>query len=100
MVRAAYLEYEYFLRTVLNSRTENVSTLLKVVNNKVIHAVIEIAYNILKGFIPLNKVQIRYFKKEKLVIKSLIKKNKSVHKKLVLLQENPTIVKHILRSVL
>lgn len=72
---------------------------MNVVSRKIIKAVIEIAYNLLKGDIPLTDSQIRYLKKDKPLLKYLIGKKNSLNKKRQLLINNPSLVKHMLNVV-
>lgn len=100
MIQPSYLKYEHFLKIVLRHKKENIQHLLNIVNKKVVNAIIEIVFNIVKGHVPLNQNQIRYFKKEKNILKALIKKSNSFNKKLTILHENPTILKRVLKIVL
>lgn len=98
-MQPGFMQYEHFLRTVLKHKKENISELLKAVNSKVVKSLIEIAYNLLKGSIPLNPKQINYFKKEKKIIKTLINRKNSINKNVLILQENPVLVKRMLNLV-
>lgn len=95
-----YRKFEYFLRIIQKHRKDKIQFLLKAANDKVIKGIVEIAYNLLKGDIPLTKVQISKLRENKKIIKYLINKKVSLKKKRLALYENPDCVKVMLRIVL
>jgi len=97
---AAYKEFEHFLRVLCRHKKNTVSYLLQSANSRVIRSIIEIAYNLIKGDIPLTKNQLKLLKKEKKNIKFLISKKNTLEKKRHVMFENPQLVKTMLRIVL
>jgi len=99
-VTPAFKNFEYFLRLVQRYRKDKIHFLLKAVDKKVVRAIVEIAYNLIKGDIPLSKFQITKLKCNKNKIKFLINKTKSLEQKRELLCENPELLKTMLKIVL
>ena len=95
----AYKEFEHFLKIIHSQKPANIPHLIKSTNNKVIKTIIEIAYNLLKGNIPILSKNIGRLKKDKKSIKRLITKRLSIGKKRQILVENPIMVKNILNVV-
>lgn len=98
--RPAYKEFEVFLRIIHAHKSPKIISLLQGANRKVIKSIIEIAYNLLKGNIPLTEYQIKQLRKDKKAIKFLISKKRSLTKKIDILCENPDLVRNMLRIVL
>jgi len=96
----AYKNFEYFLKIIQKQKKDRIHHLLKGANKKVIKAIIEIAYNLLKGDIPLSNIQIRKLKCDKNKIQYLVNKKHSLENKRKVLYENPELVRHMLRIVL
>lgn len=96
---AAYKEFEHFLRLIYRSKEGVIPYLLRSADSKVIRSIIEIAYNLLKGDIPLTINQKKHLKKDKKIIKFIISKTNSLEKKRTVMCENPKLVKSMLRIV-
>jgi len=96
----AFKKYEYVLKIIQRHRQDKVHYLLKAVDKKVIKAIVEIAYNLIKGDIPLSKSQISKLRCNKATIKYLINKQKSLDQKREILCENPKLLRYMLKIVL
>lgn len=99
-VTPAFKTFEYFMKLLQRHRKDKIHYLLRAVNAKFVRAVVEIAYNLIKGDIPLSKLQIQRLKCNKNKIKFLINKRKSLEQKKELLCENPELLKYMLKIVL
>jgi len=97
---AVYKEFEQFLRLLCRHKNNTVSYLLKSANSRVIRSIIEIAYNLIKGQVPLTEKQVKLLRKEKKNIKFLISRKNTLEKKRHLMFQNPNLVKTMLRVVL
>jgi len=97
---AAYKEFEHFLRIVCRHKKSTIPYLLKSVNGKVIKSIIEIAYNLIKGEIPLTRHELKQLRKDKKNIKFLISRKNTLEKKRHVMYQNPQLVKTMLRIVL
>jgi len=95
-----YIEFEYFLKLVKRQKECNISYLLKAANGRVIRSIVEIAYNLIKGDIPLTKIQIKQLKKDKKIVKYIISKRNTIERKRDVMYQNPKLVKTMLRIVL
>lgn len=94
-----YKEFEDFLRTVHRRKADNIQGLIKSASNKVLKSIIEIAYNLLKGSIPLKESDIKSLKQDKELIKSLIRKRVRLGKKRRIIEENPHMLKRMLNVI-
>lgn len=99
MARPVFREFETFLKILHRQKSLSVPHFIRAASRKVVRAFIEIAYNLLKGDIPLTPNQIKYLKKDKDLLKFLIGKKKPLNKKRAILYENPSLVKHMLNVV-
>ena len=97
MVTPSYKEFEHVLKLINKSRPDVIPYLLKSISNKVVRSLIEIAYNLLRGNIPITDKQIIKLKKNKKELKILINKRNSINKKRKILQENTDLVQNMLR---
>ena len=96
MAPPLYLEFEHILRKIYKADLENITHLVKSVNNNVVKALIEIAYNILKGDIPISPKQIIKLKKDKAFLHLLISRTVPVKKKRDILEKNQSLIKNML----
>lgn len=96
---AVYKEFEHFLRIVCRHKKNTIPYLLKSANSKVIKYIIEIAYNLIKGEIPLTKHQTKLLRKDKKNIKFLISTKNTLDRKKIVMYQNPQLVKTMLRIV-
>ena len=99
MVTPLYSEFEHILRTIYRARSDNLSGLVKAVNTAVIRSLVELAYNILRGNIPLTKTHVKTLKKYKKELHLLIAKNRSIKKKRITLEDNLPLIKIMLHVV-
>lgn len=96
---ARYKEFEYFLRLVCRHKQDTIPNLLKSANSDVIRSIVEIAYNIIKGDIPLSRNQIKLFTSEKKNIKYIISKTNTLKQKRLIMTQNPKLVKTMLKII-
>lgn len=94
-----YKEFEHFFRNLHKNKVINIPKILKAVNNKIIKILVEIAYNLIKGNIPLRPVDIRRLKKYKKVIKRLITKRLTLNTKRTILEHNSQLIKDMLNAI-
>lgn len=95
----AYKEFEDFLRAVHKRKVVNIPNIIKAANNQVLKSIIEIAYNLLKGSIPLSQKDIDKLKKDKKNIKYLITKRVQLGKKRKVILDNPRMLKNMLSVI-
>lgn len=93
----AYKEYETLLKLINKAGQTKFTELINSISNKVIRSIIEIAYNLLKGNIPINEKDIIRLRKYKKQLKLLISKRTSIKKKRKLLKENIKLVKYMFK---
>ena len=95
-----YKNFEQLLKKLHKIR--NSGTYMHFINsisNKVIYSIIEIAYNILKGDIPINKRHLMKLKTNKQNLKLLINKRVSMKVKRNIIKNNSKFVRNILDVV-
>lgn len=99
MSEPSYKEYEDLLRILYRQKYKKNKVIIHGLNNSIIKAIIEIAYNILKGSIPIEHIHLSKLKRNKNEIKKLIKKGLSYDFKRRLLSENKSLLKDILHVI-
>lgn len=95
----AYKEFEDFLKTIHKRPNHRVYDLIKCASNKVLKSIIEIAYNLLKGSIPITETDINNLRKHKKHIKTLVSKRVRLYKKRKIIEDNPRMLKHMLSVI-
>ena len=100
MMTPLYKKYEIFLRYITRVKPDTRKEFIRASSNEVIKAIVEIAFNILKGTISLTELDRRQLSVYKPVIKHLISKQLTLDEKRSILQENTKLLKKILDIVL
>ncbi len=95
-----FIKFLGVLRTLWKSSPEKRKDLIRHISSTVLKAVVEIALNILKGRVTLDKRQLSTFKKHKKILKSLVSSRVSLATKKQLLADNPRLVGAIIQAVL
>ena len=99
MMNPAYKEFDVFLKTIKRSKLSKTSSLFKAANDSVVNSLIEIAYNLLKGNIPLSESDIKNLRKHKVHITDLISRKISLKKKRNIILDNPLMLKVMLKVI-
>ena len=98
MLIPSYKEFENILKLIHRTRNHtDITHFIDSINNKVIRSLVEIAYNILKGNIPITKRQIQKFKKHKKDLKTLISRNVPMKRKRHILKQNSNLIRDMLK---
>lgn len=95
----SYTEFEDLLKLLYRRRPDKNVFILKALNNAVIKVIIEIAYNIIKGNVRISDKDLDKLKRDKTTIKRLIRKGVSFKAKRKLIEENPRLLRNMLRVI-
>lgn len=99
METPAYKDFEVLFKILKKARATTFTDLIRSINNKVIRALIEIAFNLLKGNIPISDREIAKLRKFKKQLKILINTTVSIRKKRKILLENISLIKTMLKII-
>ena len=87
-------------RSFMQTKSEDLKYKLESADKQTIKFIVECAWNILKGTIPLTGKVLLQAKNQKYLYKQLVSRKKSLKYKKELLQNNPSFVKSIVRIIL
>lgn len=99
MTEPLYTEFTDFLRVVHNRNIDKTYSLIKAASNNVIRSIIEIGFNALKGDLKLSNSDKARLSQDKQDLKRIISKKNTIGYKRTVLENNPRLVKNLLRTI-
>ena len=94
------LQHLPLFRSLVRTRQEDFPLKIRTIDKRTLKFIVECAFNILKGVIPLHGLILENARRNKHLYKQLTSKRKSLKDKHLLLERHPKFTKSILRTVL